>query len=193
MIYFIYGRGHSIGLNAQLIHKLDVFGTRHTILWTACALMLCAKLVCVWRIRCIRMPGEIKCRCINAVWRRPIGINFGFVYSGLAHILDIHSLGHTILRTTGLLPLCTKLIDHGRLSIVWVPRIVKIKFGIVPTTGTGQSDYAWRFMIVGVLSIPVFGHQIHTRIFLPLTGPSVTLMALPWHRFPKKIPVTEIR
>ena len=60
MIYFINYCciGHS--LDTYLIHILDFSCVCYCVLWTTCALMLCAKLIDVRRFSCIRMPGPIK-------------------------------------------------------------------------------------------------------------------------------------
>jgi hypothetical protein len=115
------------------------------------------------------------------------------------NIFAINGTGYTIFRATHMIPspFHRKFVNVRRVSWIWTPIGIYAAridpFGYVPISSIGSVMYLRCDMIIGLLTVPVTGNEIHTRIRLVLIGPSMPLVLLPGRWFPKKVPSLEIR
>ena len=141
--------------------------------------------------------GNLACGAIHVIYFIYGGGHSAGFHTYLIHKLDISCTWYLILRSSCALVLGAKLIYVWWFSRIWMPGPIKTigvnSFGYVPPTFFFvYTIHHWRWVIIGI-SITFLGHKVYASIFLPLTGPSMTLMILPGHWFPKKIKARIVR
>ena len=113
-------------------------------------------------------------------------------------IFDFTSTRYTILWATNSVPfpLNREFIDVRRIHWVRAPRWIYTgcinPFWNLPVFWINAMVYYRSRVIVGLLPIPIFRHKINACVGLMLIGPGMSLVFLPRHWLPRKIPVTKI-
>jgi hypothetical protein len=109
-------------------------------------------------------------------------------------MLDLCGARHSILWAAHSIPppLYRKFVNVRWIARIWTPTAVYAvdinPLRYVPIFSVNVVMDLWCCVIVGLFSIPITRHQINACIWLMLVRPCMSLMTLPWHRFPKEIP-----